>query len=207
MDYVVRLGETLSEICKRHNVSEEDVLKLNRHIEDPGGLRAGQVVTLPPPTVIIEEPQIKRFIPVGAKVVVVKEVKISGRFVPERVIVILIKDGLRGIVVIKFIPGIGWRIVFQRLNIKVPIEILEVGKIFDDDPEIVVCGSCMGDNQGLCFNVLGWHNDQVVEFIDCFDKPIPRGRVSIHEGRLVVGSPAEERRYTWDGNTLVETIL
>lgn len=51
MDYTVKRGETLSEICKRFGVSEEDVLKLNRDITDPDNLRQDQVVTLPPPTV------------------------------------------------------------------------------------------------------------------------------------------------------------
>ncbi|MEW6725621.1 MAG: LysM domain-containing protein [Bacillota bacterium] len=206
MDHVVKPGETLSDICKRYNVSVEEVLQLNRHIEDPDNLRQGQVVTLPPPTVIVE-PEVRRFIPAGARVVVVRQVRFTRRFPPERAIIVQLRDGLFAIIIIRFIPGVGFRVVFQRSNIVLPIQILESGTLLGDDREQVVVGATTGVDSALSFSVLGAQDDDIVELISRLDDRVPQGRVSIHEGRLEVSSPTQIRRFTWDGSKFVETAI
>ncbi|MFZ5897601.1 MAG: LysM peptidoglycan-binding domain-containing protein [Bacillota bacterium] len=206
MDHVVKPGETLSDICKRYNVNVEEVLQLNRHIKEPDKLRQGQVVTLPPPTVIVE-PEIQRLVPAGARVVAVREVAFTRRRPRERLLIVILRDGINCVIVLRFIAGIGWRIIFQRCDFDRPIRILETGTLLEAELEQAVIGAITGVNNDLSFSVLGSRNDDEIEvLLDRMHETIPQGTVNIHEGRLEVSSPTQIRRFTWDGGRFVETI-
>ncbi|MFZ5899555.1 MAG: hypothetical protein ACOYU7_10425, partial [Bacillota bacterium] len=86
----------------------------------------------------------RRFIPAGARVVVIRQVTFTRRFPPERVIIVQLRDGRFLIIIIRFIPGIGFRVVSQRTVGTLPIRVLDSGRLLGDSREQVVIGGTTG---------------------------------------------------------------
>lgn len=98
-------------------------------------------------------------------------------------IIVQLRDGRFLIIIIRFIPGIGFRVVSQRTVGTLPIRVLDSGRLLGDSREQVVIGGTTGIDSALGFSLFGSHDDeQVVEMINRMDNPVPRGTVSIHEG-------------------------
>ncbi|MDI6709854.1 MAG: LysM domain-containing protein [Thermoanaerobacterales bacterium] len=209
MHYTVRDGDTLDIICRRFKVREDDVLRFNPHLRKIRRLRPGQVIVIPIHEFIEEcpvpPPPIERFVPPGATVVV-RTVRLSGRRVPERVIIFTVETPTgpeTGIVVIRFTCERGWFVVFRRLNIRLRLRFITTVRILDDDREQVVIGTTTGPDQALSFILLGWAGGRVV-VLDRLNVRFPQGAVFVRDRRLIVRSGPRVVTFTWSGTEFVE---
>ncbi|MDA8097316.1 MAG: LysM domain-containing protein [Desulforudis sp.] len=212
MHYTVKVGDTLPSICQRFRVEVDDVLRINPSIRTVHHrLVVGQVIRLPATVVVdcpVPEPVLERIIPTAAGVTV-RIVSLTRRRIPERVLICRVRGTrvISCIVVIRFTCALGWQTIFRRDDIGLPLQFMDTCCLLGDDREQVIIGgmSVTRNNPGLCFMVLGWHNDQVVELVNHLHTPIPQGTVRVEGSRLVVGSSTGQTSYVWNGSSMVES--
>lgn len=145
--------------------------------------------------------------PTGATVVEVKEVRLSGRRVAERVIILRTGPDTSGVVVTDFTFARDWRVVWRREGVNLQLRVLATGRLVSDDLEQVVIGSDSGAGAPLWFFVLGWRDGRPEVLLDWAQRPVSNGVLLIEDGALVVTGPAGATRYTWDGRQFIETSL
>lgn len=203
----VKHGDTLWKICKGFSIKVDDVLKVNTHIRRrPHKLKVGEIIVVPvrdAQDCLVVVPRIEQFLPPGATLVETREIRLSGRRVAERVIIFRTDPQTSGVLVIDFTCVRGWRVIWRREGVNLPLRVLATGRLTSDDREQVVIGSDNGTGQPNWFFVLGWENGIPVVLLDWEQVPA-NAAVRIEVGSiLVMGPTGVLRRYTWDGRQIV----
>lgn len=201
MDYVIRRGDTLPIVARRFGVREREIIRANPGISTTVRLRVGRVIVIPISGDIdfcpVPQPPIQRFIPAGAEFRV-RVVRLSGGRVAERVVIFRTREAgvtVSGIIVLQFTCARGWRVIFRRTGIRLPLQFLGIGRV--DNREVAIIGAVV-DNT-LRFIILGFARGRVV-ILDRLNVPIPRGTVRVINGRVVVSSTAGEQRFFFNGS-------
>ncbi|MEW6540255.1 MAG: LysM peptidoglycan-binding domain-containing protein [Bacillota bacterium] len=203
----IKPGDTLFKICKGFSIKMDDVLKVNAHIRRrPHRLKVGEIIVLPvrdAQDCLVIAPRIEQFLPAGATVVETQEIRLSGRRVSERVIIFRTDPRTSGVVVIDFTCVGGWRVVWRREGVNLPLRVSATGRITSDDRVQVVIGSDNGTGQPNWFFVLGWEDERPTVLLDWEQAPANAG-FRVESGAVEVTGPAGLiRRYNWDGRQIV----